>query len=148
MNIETITKLGVNENVAKKVFDAINKYVLQEIDAKTKLIEKDFLEQLEKAKFDLLVEKEIISFGAKNVLSVKALIDEDCIKGLDLNKVKANIEQLKNNPETSFLFNHDNQTNQNLKGIKPFESNLKKTANIKDMNYEELCNYYDGILSI
>lgn len=143
MDIKTIMKFGLDENKSKEIFDKLNDYMEKEI--KKRVLEQDnkYKIELDKLKKINSVERELINFGARNIKAVLALIDIDFDK-FDINNIRSEIENLKNNEETSFLF-FEKDKQPKLKGIKPFDTNLYKDNCVKNMDYEELCKYYESI---
>lgn len=149
MDIKTLMTYGLDESKAKQIFEQIEKEIAKEIE-KGILAEKVKYEaEINKMNNKAIVEKELMLAGARNLKAVLALIDTELIeaKKLNIDEIKNKIEELKNNENTSFLF-FGNDKAVKLKGFKPFESDLYKEKSIKNMDYEELCKYYEEMANI
>lgn len=146
MDIKNIMKFGIDEVSARKIIFEIEKYISTQISEKTYEIKKKYEKELLVLKNQAIVERELMLAGARNLKATMALIDLDDIheENINLNFIKQKINELKSNENTKFLFFEHNQNNQ-IKGFRPFETNLNKDKSIKNMDYEELCKYYEII---
>ncbi|MDE6181876.1 MAG: phage scaffolding protein, partial [Eubacteriales bacterium] len=142
-------KYGIEENKARQIFEQIEKEIAIEIDNAILDERRKYEAEINKMKNQAIIEKELMFAGARNLKAVLGLIDIEEIgsKKLNINEIKNKIEELKNNENTSFLFFESNKEPR-LKGLKPFESNLYKEKTIKNMDYEELCKYYEEMANI
>lgn len=145
MDINTIMSFGLNEAQAKQVLDKIQQHITSKIETevnKAKLLYKD---EIAKIKLDIYVENELRLAGARNVKATLALIDFNLIdkQKVDTDAIKKMIDELKLNEETKFLFLQDKALNK-FKGNLPFESVVNKPKISKNMNYEQLCKYYEN----
>lgn len=146
MDIKNIMKFGIDEVSARKIIFEIEKYISTQISEKTYEIKKKYEKELLVFKNQAIVERELMLAGARNLKATMALIDLDDIheENINLNFIKQKINELKSNENTKFLFFEHNQNNQ-IKGFRPFETNLNKDKSIKNMDYGELCKYYEII---
>lgn len=87
MEREELLALGIEESVAEKI-----------LEEQEKLIE-EYDNKLKEEKRAIEIERVIEKSGARNITAVKALI-----KGEELDEVIREIENLKNDEETRFLF--------------------------------------------
>lgn len=149
MDIKTLLKYGIDENKAKQISEQIEKEIENEVYRRTLEEKTKYEKQIDKFKKINIIEKELILYGARNLKSVLALLDLDDIEfeKFDIEKIRKKIQELKNNENTSFLF-FEKEKEPKLKGFKPFDSNLYKEKSIKNMDYEDLCTYYDTIAMI
>jgi len=101
-------------------------------------------ESIKKIKMELGVENALIKSKAKNVRAASALIDFDRL-GYDENGISGIDEQidvLKKNAETSFLFDEESDKKLKFVGAKAEEGrDRNKPKNIRNMTYTELCKY-------
>lgn len=148
MEFKQITELGLTEQKAKQVYDEILKYIDNKVQENLEVLKQEHLKEIENLQKDTAIEKELALNGARNIKAVMALIDKDklTIKNGQVSLLKNKIRELKESPETSFLF--FSPENQNFKGITPFESKMQQRRKIENMDYEELCNYYNGYYNI
>lgn len=149
MNINTLNKFGLDENNAKQLFEQIQNYIKSEVENKTLEMKLDYENKLLKISQKAIVEKELMLAGARNIKAVFALLDFDDIETdkFNIQQIKQKISQLKENENTKFLFfQQENQLK--LKGFKPFESKTLKEKTTSNMDYEELCQYYENLEQI
>ena len=144
MNINTLNKFGLDENKAKQLFEQIQNYIKNEVEKKTLDEKLKYEKELAKIKQKNTVEKELMLAGAKNIKATFALLDEEDVfnDNFNIENIKQKIRELKENENTKFLFFEKNDE-MKLKGFKPFESNIFKEKYDKNMNYEDLCKYYE-----
>lgn len=106
-------------------------------------------ETIQKLKLDNIIEKELIAAKAKNVDAVKSLIDTEQIDfdGKDIIGLDEQIQELKSNEKTAFLFDSDDDSklkNRKFRGFKPEQSrDTAKKPDISKMNYTELCKFLE-----
>lgn len=148
MQFKHIDELDLTQQKSKLIYEEISNYIEQKVQEAIDLANQEHSKQLEAIQLDSIIEKEIALSGARNVKSVMALIDKEklSIKNGQVPLLKQKINELKNDPNTSFLF--FNNENHNFRGITPFESKLHKSKKLENMDYEELCQYYNDFLNI
>lgn len=144
MNINTLSKFGLDETKAKQLFEQIQNYIKNEVEKKAYEEKLKYEKELLKLKQKATIETELLLAGARNIKATLALLDIDEISAeeFDINKIKEKIFRLKENENTKFLF-FDKNDEIKLKGFKPFESHILKEKYDRNMNYEELCKYYE-----
>lgn len=131
---------GDNEALKTQIAD------LQAENTKTKETHESEMTQL---KVDFAVEKALTGANAKNIKAVKALLDltdakldkEGNVKGL-----QEQIDKLVGDESTKFLFETQQQTQQQFKGFQPGASGGTKPdtgVDTSKMNYDELCAYLE-----
>lgn len=132
---------GDNEALKTQIAD------LQAENIKNKEVHESEMTQL---KIDFAVEKALTGANAKNIKAVKALLDltdakldkEGNVKGL-----QEQIDKLVGDESTKFLFEVQQQTQQQFKGFQPGVSSETKPGTNVDtskMSYDELCAYLDA----
>lgn len=132
---------GDNEALKTQIAD------LQAENIKNKEVHESEMTQL---KIDFAVEKALTGANAKNIKAVKALLDltdakldkEGNVKG-----VQEQIDKLVGDESTKFLFEVQQQTQQQFKGFQPGVSSETKPGTNVDtskMSYDELCAYLDA----
>lgn len=138
MDIKQLINLGIEETKAKEIFNKIEKYILEQINLKTKEAEDKVLD----LQLKMAVERQLFMAKAKNIKATMALIDFTKLdkNNIDEKLIKTIIDELKNNEETQFLF--DEEVSNKITGLKPLESNSNSIVN-RQLSYEELCNYYE-----
>ncbi len=122
MEKEKLLKMGLSEEQADEILK-MNRQCVDE------------------AKIQLGVENALIKHKAKNVKAVLALIDFNKItRGEDgLIGIEEQIEALKNNEETSFLFD---SVKGKIVGAPAEEGKDRgKPKNLRNMTYTEMCRY-------
>lgn len=149
MDIKQIEGYGVGEKRARELFEQIQRYIEQKKDENEKEIQKKWDEKIKKFNLENYVEKQLIISGARNIKATIALIDMDKFlnEGIDEKMIKTAINDLKQDENTSFLF-LDNTDDKKVKGNTPFERKMAGTTSVKNMNYEELCKYYENNILI
>lgn len=142
MQFKSIDELGLTDELRKSIYDEIKAHIEQKVQEGAETIKLDYEKQLHSLQLDYAIEKEVSSSGARNSKAVIALIDKEnlTLKNGQVPMLKQKIQELKNSPETSFLFFKDERAG--FTGITPFESKLNLRKKPENMSYEELCNYY------
>lgn len=143
MQFKYIDELALTQQKSKLIYNEISNYIEQKVQEALDSSKQDYEQKLQNIQLDSIIEKEIALSGARNVKSVMALIDKDklSLKNGQVPSLKQKIQELKNDPNTSFLF--FNNDNSNFRGITPFESKLHNSKKLDNMDYEELCQYYN-----
>nr|WP_317356802.1 phage scaffolding protein [uncultured Tyzzerella sp.] len=138
MDIKQLVDLGIDEPKAKEIYNKIEKHINNQVKLKTSQLEDHILD----LELKIAIERQLFIAKAKNTKAVMALIDFNKLdkRNIDETLIKSMIEQLKNNDETRFLF-EENQ-NDKITGFKPLEIN-RNIANKRQLSYEELCKYYE-----
>ncbi len=130
MDIKYLMELGIEKPKAEEIYCKIEKNIFEKMKEKTKEYENKILE----LELKMTVERQLFMAKAKNIKATMALIDFNKID------IKNMIDELKNNEETKFLFNEDEDNK--ITGFKPIESSGKNIAR-GQLSYEELCKYYE-----
>lgn len=148
MQFKYINELDLTQQKSKLIYNEISNYIDKKVQEALDLANQEHSKQLQSIQLDSIIEKELALSGARNVKSVLALIDKDklYVKDGQVPFLKQKIQELKNDPNTSFLF--FNNENHNFRGITPFESKFQKVKKLDNMDYEELCQYYNDFLNI
>mgnify|MGYP003369178236 CR=1 FL=1 len=138
MDIKQLVDLGIDEPKAKEIYNKIEKHINNQVKLKTSQLEDHILD----LELKIAIERQLFIAKAKNTKAAMALIDFNKLdkRNIDETLIKSMIEQLKNNDETRFLF-EENQ-NDKITGFKPLEIN-RNIANKRQLSYEELCKYYE-----
>lgn len=140
MDIKNLVELGLDMPKAKEIYNKMQKYINDEIKTKTKELESKLLDvQLKSA-----VEKQLFIAKAKNIKATTALIDFSKLdkNNIDEKSIKSMIDELKNNKETKFLFDFEDESKTKLTGLIPLNS-IKNNNFNENLSYEELCKYYE-----
>ncbi|WP_317367731.1 phage scaffolding protein [uncultured Tyzzerella sp.] len=138
MDIKYLMDLGIEKPKAEEIYCKIEKYIFEKMKEKTKEYENKILE----LELKMTVERQLFMAKAKNIKATMALIDFNKLdsKNIDEKAIKNMIDELKNNEETKFLFNEDEDNK--ITGFKPIESSGKNISR-GQLSYEELCKYYE-----
>lgn len=146
MDIKILTNYGLDEKTSNLILKDIEKEISIRLEKAILQEKKKYETELNKLKCIAIIEKELILAGARNLKATLALIDIDSInfEKFNIKLIKEKINELKSNESTSFLF-FEKQKDNKLKGFRPLESNLHTEKSIENMNYEELCKYYEHI---
>ena len=101
--------------------------------------------ELNQIKLESVIDKALMSAGAKNLKAVKSLFDMDKLKFNDKGEIEGLEEQLKGVQKTDpYMFTEKQITQKySFKGFTPAVSNVEPTANIdtSKMTYSELAAY-------
>ena len=138
MDIKQLIDLGVESSKAKEIYNKIQKYINDEVKIKTKEMENKILD----LELKMVVERQLFMAKAKNIKATMALIDFNKLdkNNIDEKLIKSMIDELKNNEETKFLFEKEDENK--ITGFKPLETNKNNIVN-NQLSYEELCKYYE-----
>lgn len=146
MDIKILTNYGLDEKTSNLILKDIEKEISIRLEKAILQEKKNYEAELNKLKCIAIIEKELILAGARNLKATLALIDINSInfEKFNIKLIKEKINELKSNESTSFLF-FEKPKDIKLKGFRPLESNLHTEKSIENMNYEELCKYYEHI---
>ncbi len=120
---------------------------IEKLQAENKVNNEKHEAEVKEIKISNAIEKSLTGAKAKNIKAVKALLDLENAELLEDGTIKdldKQIKSLKDNEESSFLFNSDDAT-PSLKGVKPGEGNPNPTPkDPSQMNYTELCEFMEA----
>lgn len=138
---EKLLQLGLKQEQIQTVQELLNSEI-SKISAERDKAVADY----NSLKIDSAVEAELLRADARNIKAVKALIDN---KGISLDEkgdvlgIKEQIDLLRENEETSFLFK-EKQVEMRGVAIAGEERDTTPQVNIEDMNYSQLCAYMEA----
>ncbi len=149
MDFKNLLQDKLDENTIAQILIKIEEYIKKEVCNRIYKEKANYETELDKLKKISLIETELMLFGARNIKAALALIDLESIdfNNFDIENIKQKIKKLKTNQNTAFLFNKE-EDKVLQKGFKPFDSYMYREKPLSNMNYEELCRYYDDELSI
>lgn len=138
---EKLAQLGLGQEQIEKISELISNEI-SEITNQRDMLTKEY----NSLKINSSVEKELLKADARNIKAVMALIDNESISIDDNGNVlgiKEQIEDLKENEATSFLFK-EKQVEMRGVAIAGEERDSSPGVNIENMNYSQLCAYLEA----
>lgn len=138
---EKLAQLGLEQEQIEKISELISNEI-SEITNQRDMLTKEY----NSLKINSSVEKELLKADARNIKAVMALIDNESISIDDNGNVlgiKEQIEDLKENEATSFLFK-EKQVEMRGVAIAGEERDSSSGVNIENMNYSQLCAYLEA----
>ncbi len=152
---EFLKKLGLDDDIAKKIQEESRRREsraeekiarltseIENMKAEGEKVRLEHIKEINAINKNNAVENALARAGARTLRAVKALIDTDKITIDEDGSVKGlseQIEALRKNEDTKYLFD----TNKGFRGV-VVGSGEDENISVEDMNYTQLCAYFEG----